>query len=84
MGYKVEERSLSIDEIMEAYKKGVLNEIFGTGTAATISLIKELKYRDFDMTFEVDKWTIAPEVKRRMDAIKYGLEPDTHSWLFKI
>ena len=69
---------------MEAYKKGVLNEIFGTGTAATISLIKELKYRDFDMTFEVDKWTIAPEVKRRMDAIKYGLEPDTHSWLFKI
>ena len=84
MGYKVEERSLSIDEIVEAYKKGVLNEIFGTGTAATISLIKELKYKDFAMTFDVDKWTIAPEVKRRMDAIKYGLEPDTHDWLFKI
>jgi len=84
MGYQVEERSLSIDEIMEAHKKGLVNEIFGTGTAATISLVKELKYRDFDMIFEVDKWTIAPEVKRRMDAIKYGLEPDTHGWLLKI
>ncbi len=84
MGYQVQERSLSIEEIMEAYKEGVLNEIFGTGTAATISLIKELKYRDFVMTFDVDTWTIAPEVKRRMDAIKYGLEPDTHGWIFKI
>ena len=84
MGYQVEERSLSIDEIMAAYKAGILNEIFGTGTAATISLIKELKYRDFVMTFDVDTWTIAPEVKRRMDAIKYGLEPDTHGWIFKI
>ena len=84
MGYQVQERSLSIEEIMAAYKEGVLNEIFGTGTAATISLIKELKYRDFVMTFDVDTWTIAPEVKRRMDAIKYGLEPDTHGWIFKI
>ncbi len=84
MGYQVEERALSIDEIMEEYKGGNLNEIFGTGTAATISLIKELNYKDFAMKFEVEKWTIAPELKRRMDAIKYGLEPDVHGWLYKI
>ncbi len=84
MGYQVEERALSIDEIMDAYKAGSLNEIFGTGTAATISLIKELKYKDFVMKFDVEKWSIAPEVKRRMDAIKYGQEPDVHGWLYKI
>lgn len=84
MGYVVEERKLSIDEIMDAYKSGILNEIFGTGTAATISLIKELKYKDFIMTFDVEKWTIAPEVKQRMDAIKYGEVPDAHQWMFKI
>ena len=46
MGYTVEERELSIDEIMAAYKAGNLQEVFGTGTAATISMIKELKYKE--------------------------------------
>ncbi len=84
MGYKVEERDLSIDEILDAYKAGSLKELFGTGTAVTISLIEELKYKDFVMKFDVEKWSIAPEVKRRMDAIKNGNEPDVHGWLYKI
>lgn len=84
MGYAVEERALSIEEIMDAYKAGYLKEVFGTGTAATISSIKELRYKDYVMKFEVEKWTIAPEVKRKMDAIKYGMEPDVHGWLYKI
>lgn len=81
MGYTTEERNLSIDEIMEAYKAGELKEIFGTGTAATISMIKELRYKDFVMAFDVEKWSVAPEVKRRMDAIKYGEAADTHHWM---
>ena len=84
MGYIVEERKLGIEEIIDAYKAGILNEIFGTGTAATISLIKELKYKDFEMTFDVSKWTVSPEVKERMDAIKYGEALDNHQWMFKI
>ena len=84
MGYKIEERALSIDEIIEAYKAGNLKEIFGTGTAAVISMIKELKYKDYTMTFDVEKWTIAPQIKNKMDAIKYGLEVDTHGWIYKI
>ncbi len=35
-GFEVEERPISIDEIIEAYKAGILYEVFGTGTAATI------------------------------------------------
>ncbi len=84
MGYKVEERPISINEIIEAYKSGTLKDVFGTGTAATISFIKELKYKDYIMNFDVEKWTATPEVKRRMDAVKYGLEPDTHGWLYKV
>ncbi|MEO5891199.1 MAG: branched-chain amino acid aminotransferase [Ferruginibacter sp.] len=84
LGYRVEERALSIDEIMDAYKAGNLNEVFGTGTAATISLIKELKYKEYVMKFDVEKWSIAPEIKRRMDAIKYGQEPDIYGWLYKV
>ena len=84
MGFVVEERSLSIGEIIDAYKNDELKEIFGTGTAATISLIKELKYKDTIMKFGVENWSVAPEVKRRMDAIKYGMEPDVYGWLYKI
>ena len=83
-GYTVEERQLSIDEIISAYEAGSLKEIFGTGTAATISLIRELRYKDYIMKFPVESWTIAPGVKQTMDAIKYGQEPDIFGWLYKI
>jgi branched-chain amino acid aminotransferase len=84
MGMKVEEKRLSIDEIEDAYKKGILTEIFGTGTAATISLIKELRYKDFVMTFETEKWKTSPEIKRRMNAIKEGKAEDKYGWMVKV
>ena len=84
LGHAVEERSISIDEIMAAHTAGTLTEVFGTGTAATISFIKELKYKDYTMKFDEGKWKAAPEVKKRMDAIKYGLAPDIHGWMYKI
>jgi len=84
MGVEVEERRLSIDEIEDAYKKGTLTEIFGTGTAATISLIKELRYKDFVMTFETEKWKTSPEIKRRMNAIKEGKAEDKYGLMVKV
>lgn len=84
MGIKVEERPLSIDEILEAYKNGELKELFGTGTAATISMIKELRYEDFVMTFDTGKWKVAPEVERTLNAIKEGKAEDKYGWMVKI
>jgi branched-chain amino acid aminotransferase len=84
MGFNVEERPLSIDDIIDAHKAGLLYEVFGTGTAATISLIKELRYKDYVMEFDVNQWQTAPELKRRLNAIRYGQAPDTHGWMHKI
>ncbi|HNN71662.1 MAG TPA: aminotransferase class IV, partial [Ferruginibacter sp.] len=84
MGFDVEEGQLSIDNIIDAYRAGILYEVFGTGTAATISLIKELRYKDFTMTFDVDNWRTAPELKNRLNAIRYGQAPDTHGWMHRI
>jgi branched-chain amino acid aminotransferase len=84
MGYTVEERPVSIDEIAAAYKAGDLHEVFGTGTAATVSLIKELRYKDFVMNFNVDSWKITLQIKRHMTAIKEGKEADTHGWMYKV
>jgi branched-chain amino acid aminotransferase len=84
MGYIVEERAISIDEIIDAHKAGTLREVFGTGTAATISMIKTLNYKDYEMNFDVESWKASPEVKKRMDAIKNGLAADNHGWMYKI
>ena len=84
MGLTVEERLFSIDEAIEAYKNGQLREVFGTGTAATISMIRELRYKDFVMEFDTASWTTCPEVKQRVDSIRYGQSADIYGWLEKI
>jgi branched-chain amino acid aminotransferase len=84
MGFKVEERPLSIDDIIEAYKAGILYEVFGTGTAATISMIKELRYKDFVMKFDVEKWKTAPTVKKWLTDIREGRREDKYGWMFKV
>jgi len=84
MGYKVEERPINIHEIIDAYKSGVQVEAFGAGTAATISPIKELKYKDLVMHFDVEKWKAAPAIKTTMTEIREGLREDKYNWMWKI
>lgn len=84
MDFKTEERRISIDEVVEEYKKGRVTEIFGLGTAAVISYIKELKYKDIIMNFDTSKFIIAPKVKHKLNEIRHGLVADKHNWMFKI
>jgi branched-chain amino acid aminotransferase len=84
MGLTVEERPLSIDSITEAYKSGLFHEVFGTGTAATISLIRELRYKDFVMEFDVDKWKTAPSLKAWLADIREGRREDKYGWMWKV
>lgn len=83
-GLKVEERSLGMDEIIKAYEAGQLREVFGTGTAATISLIKELCYKEVSMKFDVDSWTVAPSIKQKLNDIREGRIADENSWMVKL
>jgi branched-chain amino acid aminotransferase len=84
MGFNVEERPLSIDDIIDAYKAGILYEVFGTGTAATISMIKELRYKDYIMKFDVEKWKTAPMLKKWLTDIREGRREDKYGWMWKI
>jgi branched-chain amino acid aminotransferase len=83
-GLKVEERSLGMDEIIKAYEAGQLREVFGTGTAATISLIKELCYKEVSMKFDVDSWTVAPGIKQKLNDIREGRIADENNWMIKL
>ena len=84
MDLVVEERNISIDELTAAYEAGKYIEVFGTGTAATISYIKELRYKDDSMYFDTAKWKIAPEVRRQLNDIREGRAEDRYNWLMAI
>lgn len=84
MGLTVEEGRIDLEEVVKSYKQGKVTEVFGTGTAATISMLKELKYKDTVMEFDEAEWKVAPEMKRRMDAIKDGSAEDKYGWMFRV
>ncbi|HEX6913962.1 MAG TPA: branched-chain amino acid aminotransferase [Chitinophagaceae bacterium] len=84
MGLKVEERRLSVDDLIAAHKSGQLMEVFGTGTAATITQIRELRYKDYVMHFDVDHSKVAPQLKKILTDIREGKTADKHGWMYKI
>jgi branched-chain amino acid aminotransferase len=83
-GLTVEERKINIDEVVEGHRSGKLTEIFGSGTAATISFIKELRYKDYSMHLDVNSFHTAAAAKRILMEIREGKRPDTHGWLVKV
>jgi len=84
MGLKIEERPLSINEVIEAHKAGSLKEVFGTGTAATISMIRELKYKDYTIHFDIDNWKVAPTLKKWITDVREGRREDKYQWMYRV
>jgi branched-chain amino acid aminotransferase len=84
MGIRVEERRINIDEVVEAYKAGNVNEVFGTGTAAVIAPIKELNYNGFCMKFQPENYKISPRIKTWLNDIREGRIEDKHDWMWKV
>lgn len=85
MGYKVEERKISVDEIQKAYEEGKLNECFGTGTAAVISPVGQLTYKGKDMIINNGKMgEITEKLYDRMTGIQTGRYEDKFGWVVKV
>lgn len=84
-GYKVSERKLSIQEVAEAAEQGRLKEAFGTGTAAVISPIGQLKWGDDIM--DINHGEIGPISQKLYDnltGIQWGKLPDTMGWTVEV
>ena len=84
-GYEVEERLLSIDELIKALEDGKLEEAWGTGTAAVVSPIGNLIYKD--KTYVVSNNQIGELTQRlynEITGIQWGKVEDTHNWVVKV
>ena len=84
-GLKITERSLVIDEVIDAANDGRLKEAFGTGTAAVISPVGQITYKGEDHIVAGGKMG---ELSRRLYdeivAIQYGKKPDPYGWVTRI
>ncbi len=81
MNYKITERDIEIDELVKAYDEGKFDEAFGTGTAAVISPVGELKYGGKVM--KINNGEIGPISQKLYDTltgIQWGKIEDTHHW----
>ncbi len=82
MGYEVEEKDVSIDEIVAAYEAGTLQEAFGTGTAAVVSHVAGISYQGKMMELPaIEKRVIAHKAKARIEGIRSGELEDKFAWI---
>ena len=81
-GYKVEERELSIDELMEAGRNGKLKEAFGTGTAAVISPVGQLYYKGEEIVINDFKTgELTQKLYDTLTGIQWGRLEDKYGWV---
>ena len=81
LGYEVHERPLSMEEVLEAHKKGTLEEVFGSGTAAVISPVGHLVYHGEDLQVADGKMgPCAENIYNTLTGIQFGLLPDQMGW----
>ena len=81
-GYKVEERELSIDELMEAGRNGKLTEAFGKGTAAVISPVGQLYYKGEEVVINNFKTgELTQKLYDTLTGIQWGRLEDKYGWV---
>jgi branched-chain amino acid aminotransferase len=81
-GYTVEERPLSMDEIVAAYHAGTLQEVFGCGTAAVVSHVASVTHGDLTMNLPpVETRKVGIWLKNQIDKMRTGAIADKYGWV---
>ena len=85
LGYEVEERLLSVDELVEAMENGSLEEAWGCGTAAVVSPIGKLAYGDKEYVIGGGKiGEVTQKLYDILTGIQWGKQEDLFNWVYKI
>ncbi|AEF94380.1 branched-chain amino acid aminotransferase [Desulfotomaculum nigrificans CO-1-SRB] len=85
LGYETEERPISIDEVIEGINQGTLTEAFGSGTAAVISPVGSLYFKEKD--YVINNNQVGPVTEKLYNTlvdIQYGRTVDPFGWVREI
>ena len=84
-GVKVSERRLSMEEIMAAIAGGTLREAFASGTAAVVSPVGQIYYRNKEHLIAGGKTgKLTERLYNEILQIQYGQKEDPFGWRIKI
>jgi len=81
-GIPFEEKKISIDELVEAYDNGSLQEAFGVGTAAVVAEVQDITFRAKVLKF--NGMTIGKMLKEEIENIRKGRVTDINNWLVPV
>ena len=81
-GLKVEERRITIEEVLQGLKDGSVTEVFGAGTAAVVSPVGILSYKGEDCQVgNGETGPVAMQFYEHLTGIQYGHESDPFGWM---
>lgn len=83
-GWPIEERAISVEEIVSAAREGRLQEAFGMGTAAVVSQIDTIGYHGENFSIPVLADGKAMEIKRLLNDIRLGRSEDSYGWMIDL
>lgn len=84
LGYKVEERKLSIDEWREGVTSGRIAEVFACGTAAVVTPVGSLMWDGGETPGATDAGEVTLKLRNALVDVQYGRAPDTFDWMHRI
>jgi len=84
-GIPVEERRISVEEVIDGISSKKLTEVFGAGTAATIAPIDLMNIRETDYHLPPqESWEFAPKMLRYLTEIRTGRTEDPFGWTVRL
>ena len=84
-GVTVEERKISVNELIDGIKSNTITELFGVGTAATITPISAVSYANIDYTLsDYTQWEFSNKAKAFLEALKRGELEDEFGWIEEV
>lgn len=84
-GIQVDERSITVDEIVDACKSGLLKEAFGVGTAATIAQIETIGYNGTDFKLhDINEHSYSSILLETLTSLRIGRAEDPYGWVYTI
>ena len=66
--------------MLTRHQAGELVEVFGTGTAALIANVEEIKYDDKTLTLDNNNWTLSNMIRDEINGMRYGTVADKRGW----
>ena len=82
MGLEIEERALSVEEVLDGVENGRLKEAFGAGTAVVISPVGQFTYQDRTVVLNGGQTgELTQKLYDTLTGIQYGRQADPHGWV---